>query len=454
MMGKNIYNYRFIGRFKLKQIADFKYSHKIIQHASIKKHTRLWLKIILLSVLAIFLFTSTGLALVYRDLNSQIKVVALPSSVKKKNPTDNYNGKSINILVIGSDSRHGKGNQGYGADAGQRSDTTFVVHISKNRERVEIVSIPRDTLVTIPRCERKNGTTYYGAQNQQFNWAFAMGGGDINDAEGGLSCTWKTVELMSGLTIDEAMVVDFNGFKSMINALGGLDVYIDKPINDPHGAGLIIKETGCRHFNGEEALSLARVRSGVEGGDGSDLQRITRQQRIMGIMLRTALKKNLITDLPSLYNFMKNGLSSLTTTPALASSSTVAGLTWSLRQLQPENVIFIKLPVVPAPSNPNRVVENRRLTPGLWEALRQDTLLPPGIEVKNANNEEFTTVAIDEKNTNSQQNSTEKQNNGKSNKTDSKDNKKKETPKPTQNLKPKQDKIDESLEEKIKKCEP
>lgn len=432
----------------MKRKVDFKYSKAITRHANIKKYPRLVLRVFLLSLLGVIVFAGTGLALVYHDLNSQIKVVALPKSVKKKNPTDNYNGRALNILVMGSDSRHGEGNQGYGADEGQRSDTTFIVHISKNRDRATIVSIPRDTLVTIPRCDRKNGTTYYGGQNQQFNWSFAEGGGDINDAEGGLACTWKTVELLSGITIDEALVIDFNGFKHMINTLGGLNVYIDKTINDPDYSELVIKETGCRHFNGEDALKLARVRSGVEGGDGSDLQRISRQQRIMGIMLRTALKKNIITDLPALYNFIKNGLSSLTTTPALASTSTLAGLTWSLRNLKPENVLFIKLPVVPAPSDPNRVVVNQNLAPGIWEAIRKDGILPAGIEVKDANNKEFVTTAKTENNSGDN-------NSGEQKSTNEKDTKKgTENKESTQNLKPAGEKVDETLEAKIKKCEP
>lgn len=435
----------------MKQIADFKYSNKITQHANTKRYPRPLLRVFLLSLLTVFLFAGTSLTLIYQDLNSQIKVIQLPKSIKKKNPTDSYNGHAINILVMGSDSRHGQGNQGYGADEGQRSDTTLIVHISKNREHVEIVSIPRDTLVTIPRCERKDGSVYYGAKNQQFNSAFAMGGGDINDAEGGLACTWKTVELMSGLTIDEAVVVDFNGFKNMINALGGLDVYIDKPINDPHGSGLIINEIGCRHMNGEDALSLARVRSGIQGGDGSDLQRINRQQRIMGIMLRTAYKKNLITDLPALYNFIKNGLSSLTTTPALASSSTLAGLTWSLRKLKTENVLFIKLPVVTAPSDPNRVIENQTLAPSLWAALRENKPLPPGIEVRDANNREFTTTNDNLSDAgNNTVNGEKRQEKDQQTKAD----KKKENPKPPQNLKPKDEQENKALEAEIEKCEP
>ena len=374
-------------------------SHKIsvksylgrIRHAVNPPYPRRLLRVVISALVFVLSFSLTGAFLVYHDLSSRVNNI---STAKKlgRTPPDSYSGRPINILIIGSDSRAGKKNQalGGGADEGERSDTAMIMHVSKDRSQVNVVSIPRDLLVDIPACDLGDGTES-SPQYAQFNWAFSIGGTN-KDRTSAVLCTWKTVEKLSGMRIDESIVVDFNGFTSMIDALGGINVYVPTEIHDQENSGLDL-EPGCTHFGGEKALAYARVREGVEGSDGSDLQRIERQQAIMGIMMRTAMQKNMLTSLNQLYDFIGSGLSSLTISEGISSVSQLAGLGWSMQSLKPENLRFVTLPVYPAPTDPNRVVLNDNEVRPIWEAFINDTPLPVGIEVRDGNGKVYTIEA-------------------------------------------------------------
>ena len=118
--------------------------------------------------------------------------------------------RAENILLIGSDDRSGA-NSRYGSAGGQRSDTTILLHLSADRQRAVAVSIPRDTMVQVPSCEQPDGSRTR-AQHVQFNWAFEFGGA---------ACTIRTVEDLTGIRIDHHMIIDFTGFKKMVQAVGG-----------------------------------------------------------------------------------------------------------------------------------------------------------------------------------------------------------------------------------------
>lgn len=362
-----------------------------IRHAVNPPYPRRLLRGVISALVFALSFSLTGAFLVYHDLSSRVNNI---STAKKlgRTPPDSYSGRPINILIIGSDSRAGEENQalGGGDDDGERSDTTMIMHISKDRSRVNVVSIPRDLLVDIPACDLGDGTKT-APQHAQFNWAFSIGG-TKKDRTSAVLCTWKTVEALSGMRIDESIVVDFSGFTSMIDALGGINVYVPTEIHDQRNSGLDL-EPGCKHFNGEQALRYARVRQGVKGSDGSDLQRIERQQAVMGIMMRTARQKNVLTSLNQLYDFIGSGLSSLSISDGISSVSEMAGLGWSLQSLKPENLRFVTLPVYSAPTDPNRVILHGNEADPIWETFINDTPLPAGIEVRDANGKVYTIEA-------------------------------------------------------------
>ncbi|MDU5248395.1 MAG: LCP family protein, partial [Varibaculum cambriense] len=136
---------------------------------------------------------------------------------------------------------------------------------------------------------------------------------------------------------------------------------------------------------GKEALAYARVRHGVKGSDGSDIQRIQRQQAVMGIMMRAALQKNMLTSLNQLYGFVGNGLGALTMSEGLSSVSQLAGLGWSLQSLKPDQLLFLTLPVYEAPFDHNRLLLSEKKAEPIWDSFINDTSLPPGVEVRDGN---------------------------------------------------------------------
>ena len=338
-----------------------------------------------LSCALVFLlsFSLAAGLLIYSDLSGRVNNLGA-SSLLGRTPPDSYDGRALNILIIGSDSRSGKGNQTLtnNDDPTERSDTTMIMHISKDRSQVNVVSIPRDLIVDIPSCQRSDGSSSE-PQRAQFNWAYSIGslGGDRASA---VVCTWKTVEKLSGMRIDESIVVDFNGFSSMIDALGGINIYVPTKIKDKKNSGLEL-EPGCKHFDGKQALAYARVRHGVKGSDGSDIQRIQRQQAVMGIMMRAALKKNMFTSLNQLYGFVGNGLGALTVSEGLSSVSQLSGLGWSLQSLKPDNLLFLTLPVYEAPFDRNRLLLSEKKAEPIWDSFINDTPLPAGVEVRDGN---------------------------------------------------------------------
>lgn len=342
------------------------------------------------AIVGVVLFLGTGAGLAFHDLQGSVNISNADALLERK-PVDSYEGRALNILVLGTDTRKGEGNAiDQTDDETDRSDTTMIAHISRDRKHVNVVSLARDTMVDIPSCPLGNGK-HTQAQWGQFNWAFAYGG-SAGNRDAAIACTIMTVEKMTGLHIDDYVLVDFNGFRSMVDALGGIRVYVDSPINDWH-VDLDI-DAGCYTMDGQMALKYARVRYGVKGGDGSDTQRMKRQQHVVSVMVREALSKNLLTSVPELYKFARAGLSSLTTSSSLSNLSTLTGLAYSLQGIDPHKMLFLSAPIGQDPADLNRVVLDER-APALWQALKNDRDLPAGLDVKDLAGNEFTTSGPD-----------------------------------------------------------
>jgi LCP family protein required for cell wall assembly len=293
-------------------------------------------------------------------------------------PADSFAGRAINILVVGIDSRQGQTVDGIGTTddvEGLRGDTTMLVHVSADRSRVQVVSIPRDLIVDIPSCTRTDGSVS-GATTGMFNSAITIGANWGYDVASGIACTKATVEQMSGLNVDGFAVVDFSGFSDMINALGGVWYNLDEAVSDTD-AGLQL-DAGCQKLDGTQALAYARARYNL--GDGSDISRIGRQQQLVGAIFREVLSKNFMTDLPSLLSFIQAALNSLQTSTNLSDINTDAGLLLSLTDIERANIEFVTLPWGSASWDIDRVVASEPLASELWEAVASDSQLPVDIE--------------------------------------------------------------------------
>jgi polyisoprenyl-teichoic acid--peptidoglycan teichoic acid transferase len=229
------------------------------------------------SLLLVFLVVATTAGYGYVHYRfGQIRSVDVPGLHKAGG------GRPFNLLVVGSDSRESldaKDGDRFGDVGGQRNDTTLVLRVEPDRKRVSMLSIPRDLVVPIA------GT---GAENR-INAALTGGPGQLV----------RTIEDNFDIPIHHYVLIDFDGFRAIVDALGGIDVRFPYPSRDLK-SGLDVSEAGCHHLSGGRALALARSRyfsyqlDGVWHSDPwADLGRIRRQQAFLQALVAAALDKGL-----------------------------------------------------------------------------------------------------------------------------------------------------------------
>jgi LCP family protein required for cell wall assembly len=270
--------------------------------------------------------------------------------------------KAKNILLIGSDDRSGD-NGRYGRDSGtQRSDTTILLHLSADRSSATGVSIPRDLMVDIPECSGPDGTATRPLF-AQFNWAYERGGA---------ACTIRTVENLTGIRVDHHLIVDFTGFENLVDAVGGVEVCLAEPVNDPEAH--LVLDAGPQRLDGEQALGYVRARKGI--GDGSDTQRMERQQEFLSTLLRQVRDDGLLTDPAELYRVLDAVTSSLTADPGLDSLSELYDLVSGVRDIPQDRVRFMTVPRQPYTYDPNRDELVQPDADLLFAALRDDRPVP------------------------------------------------------------------------------
>ncbi|MEF3118549.1 LCP family protein [Streptomyces chrestomyceticus] len=321
------------------------------------------LTITVCALVSCVLLGGAGLGYVYFKLNGNLKGVDINAALGKNRPKDNDDG-SMDLLVMGSDSRAGKNGE-YGADeGGARSDTAMIVHIFKGHKKASVVSIPRDTLVQRPDCT-KDGKNIPGQRKAMFNTAFEVGGP---------ACAVKTVEAMSGVRMDHFVEVDFTGFKKLIDALGGVDITTTKPIHD--NKSHLDLEPGKHTLNGEDALGLVRTRHGVPGGDGSDLGRIQLQQTFIKALMKQVKSIGLLSNPTKLYGIADTATKAITTDSDLNSVNALMGLAKEMGGIGSDSIDMVTLPVTYDPKNPSRVLPLEKQSRQVWDALRQDQDIP------------------------------------------------------------------------------
>ncbi|MET8883200.1 LCP family glycopolymer transferase [Streptomyces rubiginosohelvolus] len=264
-----------------------------------------------------------------------------------------------NILLIGSDSRAGD-NRKYGRDDGgsQRSDTTILLHLAADRKSATAVSIPRDLMVEIPSCSTGDDKKTR-EQFTQFNTAFELGG---------TACTIRTVERMTGIRVDHHMVVDFNGFKDMVDAVDGVEICLKEPIDDKDAH--LELPAGRQKLNGEQALGYVRARKSL--GNGSDTERMERQQQFLGALVNKMQSNGVLLNPTRLYPVLDAATKSLTTDPGLDSLRDLYDLVRGMRDVPTEQVQFLTVPRQPYRNNPNRDELVEPDAGDLFKQLRED----------------------------------------------------------------------------------
>jgi LCP family protein required for cell wall assembly len=278
-----------------------------------------------------------------------------------------YN-NALNILLLGSDSRQGhNGAIGghYGCDC---SDTILVAHISPGRHQVTVVSIPRDTMVPMYACSPTGDLPGQQADPE----ALERINGTL--ANGGPECVRETVEQQTGIYLDDVAMLDFTGFQQVINAVGGVNVClpfpIDNTISASGGTGLDLP-AGKHHLWGAAALRFWRTRENI--ANGSDIDRIARDQYFMAQLVKGILHTGLLHSPTKMYTVLTDVADNLTTD---ASDTDLLHIATSLSGVSPKDIQFITAPWVVYPDDPNEVEFSQPQANALWWALAHDSKLP------------------------------------------------------------------------------
>ena len=329
-----------------------------------RRKVLIWTASITAGVVAL---AAAGVFLVYRHLNGNIQQRDV-SGLLGSQPVD-LHPQAENILIIGSDSRFGLSGS-YGKNlVTDQSDTTMIMHIAANRQWAEVMSIPRDSYVSIPACKMGNGQMS-AAQTFKINEAFALGNLDGNNTALGVACTLKTVEQDTGIYIDHFVVVNFTGFQNMVSALGGVEECNTQPISDPLSG---LKLTAGQHLlTPKQALAYVRARYTL--GDGSDLDRITRQQAFMSALVQRVQSK--LLNPVAIYKFLDAATKSLTIDTKLGGATGLYNLASSLRNLPSNKVAFFTLPTYPrsevVPTDTANVLWNQPQDSQIFRSFRND----------------------------------------------------------------------------------
>ncbi|WP_149181222.1 LCP family protein [Streptomyces sp. TRM49041] len=314
------------------------------------------------STAALLVLGGAGLGFAYVKLDGNIESVDISTQLGDDRP-QNIDDGSMDILVLGSDSRSGA-NSAYGRDeGGARSDTAMIVHVYEGRRTAGVVSIPRDTLITRPECTDEDGANVPAAYRAMFNTAYEVGGP---------ACAVKTVEQMSGIRMDHYIEVDFTGFKKLIDELGGVRITTTQAIKDD--SSHLDLAAGAHTLDGEQALGLVRTRKGV--GEGSDLGRIQLQQAFIKAFIDQVKRVGVFTSPAKLWGLADTATKAITPDSELDGVKELADFAGGLSELGPDDVQMITLPVVYDRVDPNRVVPVDLQAQQVWTALRQDLPIP------------------------------------------------------------------------------
>lgn len=334
------------------------------------------IKTVSISVAVLLVAVIAGGFVVYRHLEGNITSLDTTPLLGNNRPDAvapaGKDNKPLNILLLGTDTREGQGNH-IGGETPGLSDTTILLHLSANRDRAYGVSLPRDAMVQRPSCVRKDGNGTDPGGLTMFNEAYRVGGP---------GCTQKTVEQLTGIRVDHFVVIDFNGFKKMVDALGGVPVCVPEAVHDT--IGHIDLPAGSYDVTGSQALDYVRVRHAIS--QNGDIGRMKRQQAFLASMANKAISAGTLVNPVRLYKFLDAATKSLTTDPALANLKTLAGIAKQLKNIGLNDIQFLTVPFETYQPDPNRLIWAPQAG-RLWKRLRLDKPLT------NAQSKSVTTAA-------------------------------------------------------------
>ncbi|WP_369178414.1 LCP family protein [Streptomyces mutabilis] len=276
--------------------------------------------------------------------------------------------EAFNILLIGTDKRTGEGNESYGdkANTTGHADTTLLLHVAKDRSNATVLSIPRDMVVDIPDCETKQEDGSFKTipgVHDRFGYSLGVSGRDAG-------CTMRTVHEVTGIKPDHFMMADFNAIKTLTTAVDGVDVCVEKPVNDKK-SGLNLP-AGPSTIQGEQALAFVRTRHAW--GNEGDLDRIKVQQQFLASLMRKMSSGDTLTSPTKLMKLAEAATEALTVDKAIGKVGTLKDVALELKKVPTKNISFLTVPVNDNPAETVHVtvvVDEAKAGP-IFDAIKGD----------------------------------------------------------------------------------
>ncbi|MFG2009982.1 LCP family protein [Micromonospora sp. NPDC048868] len=316
------------------------------------KPRRRWRRVALISLLVVALLGGGGMiagGLYLRSVDSDIERVDAFADVPEAGRPQAVAKGAMNILILGSDTRDPE------STSGSRTDTIILAHLPKDRSSAQLISIPRDTWVAVPRSKEGN----QGGRDAKINAAYAWGG---------VPLMVQTVEKFTSVRIDHVMMVDFAGFKEIIDALGGIDINAEKNFTSIHPPFRTFRQ-GMQRMDGETALDYSRQRKQFPDGD---FARIRHQQQVIKAILDRAVSGGIVTNPGKLNSFVKATSNAV----SVDENMSLLSMATDLRGLRGNNLRFITSPTkgTGRVGSESVVFANTDKAKSFYDAVRRDAV--------------------------------------------------------------------------------
>ncbi|MEV5207707.1 LCP family protein [Micromonospora sp. NPDC053740] len=305
------------------------------------------------AVLVLALLGSVGAWLYARNLNGDLARTDPFAEITGGRPTKTVDG-ALNILLVGSDSRDP--DAPVDSKSQWRADTIIVMHIPADHQEAYLVSIPRDLYVPIPESA---GADCGSGSRAKINAAFAFGG---------LPLAVRTVECFTDVRIDHVMAIDFGGFKEVTDALGGVDLKVERTITSIHKPYRTFTK-GTNHMDGAEALDWIRQRKQFPDGD---FARMRHQQEFLRALMDKAASTGTLANPKKLNDFLK----SVTAAVTVDQTFSVTDMALQFRNLRGQNLTFVTSPNSGSDTinGESVVVSDREKALAMYQAMSGDTM--------------------------------------------------------------------------------
>lgn len=330
------------------------------------------------SVLSLLILgTAAAGYLYYRHLNGSIQTDALNLGENKLGGSkpNAFGQTPLNILLIGSDARNDAANQALGGatetfDGPPLADVQMLLHLSADRSNMSVVSMPRDTILMMPKCTEPGGKVHEASKGLvQTNESLERGGP---------GCTVATWTELTKIPIDHFMMIDFKGVVSMADAIGGVPVCVEQNVHsltrDGKGSGLKLPK-GVNIIQGEQALQWLRTRYGFE--DGTDIGRTHAQHQYMNSMAREFRKNAKLTNPVKLNSLAQAAIDAMVVDTGLNKIDKLYDLSMELKKVPPGRITMTTMPWVYStrPGMDGRVEPKSGEAEDLFRMVREDIAL-------------------------------------------------------------------------------